>query len=380
MISLPFSTNGYTFINELGRGGFSYVYRAVHDKTRKFVAIKVFEKKIQTSESLRAIKREIKIMKSLDHPFISSFFQTMEDDENIYVVMENAERGTLLQFINVQGKLPEKIARKLFYQIMLALDYLHNKMKIAHRDIKAENILLDKYFNVKIIDFGFSVKFGNEGDEKKKEKFTNNCGTPKYVAPEVVKREQVSERSDIWSAGIILYMMVFGKYPFNAGNINDLFTCILFHEPAFPEHTNVDIIDLVSHMLDKNPNARWSIEEILKSVWATKSKESFSLNTIIDNPKYFVEGNSITDSVIINAMPQDITDDEFDAYYRITKKSRIIFDVNQLLHPSSLTRDIKTISETKISCTKPFIQPTGSYKVGKAGRRCSFPYSIFSIK
>lgn len=334
---------GYTVTDTIGSGAYSTVYRALHDKTRAFVAIKVISKSSHDTKQMKLFEREVAILQSIDHPFIATCFESFEDDDFIYIVTELAEKGSLLNFINTQGHIAEKKARKLFIQLMKALDYLHNEMGIAHRDIKTENIMLDAYFNLKLIDFGFAEEFKQH---QMKTFFQNNCGSPKYAAPEVIMKNGIDEKSDIWSAGIILYIMLFGKFPFFCDNINDLYQQILFSAPVFPEYTTPDLYDLMIHILDKNPRTRWSIKEILSSQWVQKGGEQKLYDEIIACPKYFVNQNSLLDSSLFSSFTCLLNienEEDFNIGYKIVKKMKINKELDRQVHPVSITKNLSKL-------------------------------------
>lgn len=157
--------------------------------------------------------------------------------------------------MNVNTIIPEKKVCNLFLQIIFALDYLHAEIKVVHNVVKPENIMLDEYFNVKLIDFGLS---GSNNTIN-----LNKCETVKYMALEVIKCANITEKSDIRSAGITLFLMLFQYFPFESSSCNELFQKIVCTDQIYPNHTNFQIIDLLNHLLDKNCEKRWGIDEIL---------------------------------------------------------------------------------------------------------------------
>lgn len=178
-----------------------------HLLTGEKVAVKVMNKSaIKDSESLTRVSRELSIMKSIRHPFISEFYQTFETEHQLFAVMEYCRHGELFDLVVKSGRLEEDHAAFLFYQIVEALTYLHS-LGIAHRDVKPENILLDQGHQIKLIDFGLS----NVSVDHKL--FGTPCGSPCYAPPEMIQKHVYDGKiSDVWSLGITLFAMVTGRF------------------------------------------------------------------------------------------------------------------------------------------------------------------------
>lgn len=163
----------YLMIRQIGSGSFASVWLAQHETTNIQVAIKVISKKnIENPDAKTRFNREISLLKQMQHPFISEFFESIENEQNFFLVMEYAENGNMLDFINVKGQLNEMQARHYFSELISVLEYLHDVKKVAHRDLKAENILLDRYDNIRVIDFGLSNVFSGSHELK------TACGSP----------------------------------------------------------------------------------------------------------------------------------------------------------------------------------------------------------
>lgn len=330
-MNLPYHVKGYTLIEQLGMGGFSTVYKAVHNISKLFVAIKCFTKKTLKPEHLTLINNEIKFLRMIDHPLIASFFECFEDEEYIFLAIEYAEKGNLLQFINSQEQLQEKLIKKIFVQLIISLDYLHNTMKLAHRDIKPENIVFDKHMNIKIIDFGFTDNIGTNED-------FFNYGSLSYVSPEIVKRECNDYRADIWAAGIILYSMSFGAFPFYAESHDALFYQILNSSPVYPAHSNPEVRNLISSLLEKDPAQRLTTSEILQSSWIEGTSELKLFQTISSNPKFSIANTIMNDSSIFNKVSYNINPDDFNVCLRIFAKNRIISCFDRHVKPLSMAQ------------------------------------------
>jgi serine/threonine protein kinase len=163
----------YTLFEEIGEGSTSSVRRAIHTKSHIAVAIKIISKRtISTPNKHTRFIREIELLKKTEHPLIIEFYQHFEDEENHYLVMEYMPNGNLASFINENGALSLQLTKRMFTQIFSVLEYLHKKLRVAHRDLKAENILLDENFNIRVIDFGLSKGFSGENDQ-----FNTKCGS-----------------------------------------------------------------------------------------------------------------------------------------------------------------------------------------------------------
>jgi serine/threonine protein kinase len=255
-------------INKLGSGSFASVWLAYHVITNFHVAIKIVNKEtLNTPESMTRFNREINLLKKIDHPFISQLFEVFDDQGFFYLVMEMIENGTILDFVNKHGRLNEDKARRYFSQLISALDYLHNTLFICHRDLKAENVLLDRNDNLRLIDFGLS----NEFTRKTPNLFTA-CGSPAYAAPEMIQGFPYTKATDIWSSGILLYAMAAGKLPFDDQNLNALLYKVINSEVIYPPFFSPALIDLLKRLLIKNPDQRITMQKIKELFWFSQSQ------------------------------------------------------------------------------------------------------------
>lgn len=251
--------DGYELVRMLGGGATGIVYLAIRQSDRKPCCVKCMKKK-----DVPNIAREINNFRKCEHSRIIKLYDIIENETEVYIVMEYASGGSLASFI-MKGPFADRLAYKFFIQILSAVDYLHTEHHLMHRDLKPENVMLDEHMNVKLIDFGFSKE--TTGSPQ----CATACGSPAFVAPEVIKREEYSYSADIWSVGIILYVMVVGKLPFNDPNLTSLLRLIVEEELTFPEEPNVDPVlkDLLIRLLDKNPLTRITIPEIYQHPWMT---------------------------------------------------------------------------------------------------------------
>ncbi|KAK5981074.1 Non-specific serine/threonine protein kinase [Trichostrongylus colubriformis] len=224
--------------------------------------------------------REVKIMKQLDHPNIVKLYQVMENEQTLYLVLEYASGGEVFDYLVAHGRMKEKEARVKFRQIVSAVQYLHSK-NIIHRDLKAENLLLDADMNIKIADFGFSNQFtlGNKLD--------TFCGSPPYAAPELFQGKKYDgPEVDVWSLGVILYTLVSGSLPFDGQNLKELRERVLRGKYRIPFYMSTDCENLLKKFLVLNPARRGTLETIMKDRWMNIGyEEEGELKPYVEPPK-----------------------------------------------------------------------------------------------
>jgi len=259
----------------IGRGNFAVVKIAKHRVTKTDVAIKIVDKRRLDAENLTKIYREIEVLKRIRHPHIIKLYQVMETSNMIYLVTEYAPQGEIFDLIAKQGRLSENDAREKFWQIISAVDYLH-KLNIVHRDLKAENLLLDSNFNIKLADFGFSNFYDNN------EMLNTFCGSPPYAAPEVFEGKKYNgPEIDIWSLGVVLYVLVCGVLPFEGANLQFLRDRVLSGRIRIPFFMSSECENLIRRMLTVDPKKRPTIEQIKKHKWmnATEYEKKFNFDS-----------------------------------------------------------------------------------------------------
>ncbi|OEL36720.1 CBL-interacting protein kinase 11 [Dichanthelium oligosanthes] len=219
---------------------------------------------------MEQIKREISIMRLVKHPNVLQLFEVMASKSKIYFVLEYAKGGELFNKIAKGGKLSEDAARKYFHQLISAVDYCHSR-GVYHRDLKPENLLLDENENLKVSDFGLSALAESKRQDGL---FHTTCGTPAYVAPEVLSRKGYDgAKADIWSCGVILFVLVAAYLPFHDTNLIEMYRKISKAEFRCPRFFSTELKDLLHRILDPDPSSRISISRIKRSAWYRKPVE-----------------------------------------------------------------------------------------------------------
>ncbi|GAA6060387.1 hypothetical protein JCM10212_004640 [Sporobolomyces blumeae] len=265
----PVIIGEYEIISTLGTGSFGKVKLARHVKTGLKVAMKFISKrKISTAEMSNRVHREIQYLSLLRHPHIIKLYDVISSPSDIVMVIEYLS-GELFDYIVKRGKMPEDEARRFFQQIMSALDYCHSH-NIVHRDLKPENLLLDENLNVKIADFGLS-NIMRDGDFLK-----TSCGSPNYAAPEVISGKlYAGPEIDIWSCGVILFVMLCGRLPFDDDHIPLLFKKINGGIFSLPPFLSAEARSLLTRMLTVDSNKRIKLHEIRQLPWFQKDLPSY---------------------------------------------------------------------------------------------------------
>ena len=304
--------NFYNYGRLIGQGAFGKVNIGLNVLSGRIVAIKSFIKdELKNSENMDKILYETNLMRKLNHPNITKILETFEDDKYIFIIMEYINGGNLFSFVKKRRKLSEKISKFLFRQIIEGIQHIHSK-KIVHRDIKLENILIDLNNKIKICDFGIGIML-NSDDELIREQ----CGTPMYMAPEIILNSKKNGYKgypvDIWSAGIALYIMLSGTLPFSYKNYDnneknemnnnsislsnnnnyDLQYSIVNKNPKKIKKISSEARDLLHGLLNKDPNKRLTIEEILNHPWLKKDNNCKKYKLFTKAERIMLEKNFI---------------------------------------------------------------------------------------
>lgn len=272
----------YELGRTLGEGTFAKVKFARNTETGENVAIKILDKeKVLRHKMIGQIKREITTMKLIKHPNIIRMYEVMASKTKVYIVLEFVTGGELFDKISCRGRLKEDEARKYFQQLINAVDYCHSR-GVYHRDLKPENLLLDASGTLKVSDFGLSALPQHVRDDGL---LHTTCGTPNYVAPEVINNKGYDgAKADLWSCGVILFVLMAGYLPFEDSNLMSLYKKIFKAEFSCPAWFSTSAKKLIKRILDPNPQTRITIAEVIENEWFKKGYQPPSFETVNANP------------------------------------------------------------------------------------------------
>jgi len=274
-------TDYYTIKEKLGSGSFATVKRAINKETGEVVAVKIIKKKRLTTKELKSIEREIDIMIKLKHRNVVTLLDVFDSPKQIYLVMELCVGGELFDKVVEAGNYSEHLASKAIKQVCRGIRYLHAN-GIIHRDLKPENLLY--YDNsseglLKITDFGLATHLDDPDDLMR-----TTCGTLHYVAPEVLLGHPYGKEVDLWSLGVILFVLLSGYLPFYADQKKQTYKLIVtgdyggFDDPVW-DGVSKDAKNLVVRLLDINPKNRISLDEVLRHPWISRAESVASPKT-----------------------------------------------------------------------------------------------------
>ena len=286
----------YSLGTELGSGAFGKVVLGKHILTNELVAIKILDKMIlnNTPDDYQSVKQEINILKTVKHKHIVQLYEVLQTPRHIFIIMEYCEGKDLLDYILTKNKLSEEESLKFFQQLINALFYLHSQ-NIAHRDIKIDNMLLDRNRDLKLVDFGLSTKYPDDN------LLDQPCGTVVYAAPEVLQgKEYHGMLADVWSSGIALYGMLSGYLPFGEANDEINRKNIIMGKIKFPSYFSDKAKDLLMHMLDLDPMTRYTLQEIRNHPWFNLSDYKLVPGIIIGYNKIPVDEHILNLCVAYN--------------------------------------------------------------------------------
>jgi serine/threonine protein kinase len=246
----------------VGVGSYGKVRAAWHRLTGSKVAIKTYDKsKLKDPAHWKRVHSEIKIMEQVSHPRIARMYEAVETPKRMHLIMECLDGGNLCSYVKAKRRLSEEESRKIFFQILQSIEHLH-MLGVTHRDIKLENILFDDKKDIKLIDFGFSTVCQ---PGKRLKVF---CGTPSYMAPEIVRRTEYEGKPvDMWSLGILLYALLCGCFPFRAKSYPDLYRRIARGTFAIPEELSASVKDLLRQLLTVDVSQRINASAAMRHSW-----------------------------------------------------------------------------------------------------------------
>ena len=259
----------YDVKNKLGSGKFGLVKLGIHKKTGQKVAIKIMKKSTMDSSDLELVRTEIEILKICQHPNIIRLYNVFENADYLYIIMEYCYGGDLFSYLeNRHFRLTEKRASTIIHQMATAVYYMHS-FGVVHRDLKPENVLMtstDEDSDIRILDFGLSKILGPY------EKCDEPYGTLTYCAPEIIVDEPYSKPVDLWSLGVMTYLMVSGKLPFNAEDENEIARQVVYDEPNYTRNPiwktiSPECLDFIQKLLNKDQNKRMTIKGVLEHKW-----------------------------------------------------------------------------------------------------------------
>lgn len=261
----------YELSRTLGEGTFGKVKYAINTETGEAVAIKVLDKeKIQKQNMGNQLKKEISIMKMVRHRYVVGMKEVLASKTKIFIVLELVTGGELFDKIVSVGKLPEDSAKYYFAQLVEGVEYCHS-LGVCHRDLKPENLLLDDHGNIKISDFGLSSLYvgdADAGSASRTELLHTTCGTPNYVAPEVLADQGYDgKKADVWSLGVILYVLLAGFLPFDESTIVALFDKIQKAEYSYPSWFSPEVREVLDRILIVDPKKRITLKELKVHPW-----------------------------------------------------------------------------------------------------------------
>ncbi|XP_032881275.1 serine/threonine-protein kinase MARK1 isoform X4 [Amblyraja radiata] len=361
----------YRLLKTIGKGNFAKVKLARHVLTGREVAVKIIDKTQLNPTSLQKLPgspcpglptvdsrvtklfREVRIMKILNHPNIVKLFEVIETEKTLYLIMEYASGGEVFDYLVAHGRMKEKEARAKFRQIVSSVEYCHQRC-IVHRDLKAENLLLDADMNIKIADFGFSNEFTIGS------KLDTFCGSPPYAAPELFQGKKYDgPEVDVWSLGVILYTLVSGSLPFDGQNLKELRERVLRGKYRIPFYMSTDCENLLKKLLVLNPAKRGSLEQIMKDRWMNVGFEEEELKPYGEPEPDYSDSNRIETMITMGFPRDEITQslvgqkyDEVMACYLLLGRKPPEFEGSESVSSSNLCQRSRPNSDLNNSSTQ----------------------------
>jgi len=296
------SIEDYIVGKQIGQGAYATVFFGLHRESGKKVAIKIYEKyKLLDPQRRKSVRCEIRLMERMRHPNIVIFHDALDTPKQIYIIMDFVGGGSLHHFLKKRPhrRLDDQLAKRLIFQVCQGIKYLHDR-HIVHRDVKLENLLLDENGTVKIIDFGFSTIVP---PGKRLKIF---CGTPSYMAPEIVARKEYSGFcADIWAVGVLLYALLCGSFPFRGQNDRDLYRKIVRGVFHVPDLVTDGARSLLSRVLTPDMTRRPGVDDVLADAWFSAHRDDLYTSTAKGTCSY--QPNTSTSSTATTTAPSSST-------------------------------------------------------------------------
>ncbi|XP_044461285.1 CBL-interacting serine/threonine-protein kinase 20-like [Mangifera indica] len=372
--------NKYELGRLLGQGTFAKVYHGRNLKTGQSVAIKIIDKeKILKVGLIDQIKREISVMRLVRHPHIVQLYEVMASKNKVYFIMEYVKGGELFNEV-AKGKLKEDTVRKYFQQLIGAVEFCHSR-GVYHRDLKPENLLLDENGDLKISDFGLSAlpeSIRQDG------LLHTTCGTPAYVAPEVInKKGYDGAKADIWSCGVVLYVLMAGYLPFYDSNLVEMYKKITRGEFRCPNWIPPEVRKLLSRILDPNPNTRITMAKLMENTWLKKNFKKPKIpqfpqgqqrnKMISDVHAAFESSESESSSTTSMASRSPVRPHLFNAFDIISLSQG--FNLSGLFEPA-----VNGSLETRFTTTKPVSAIVSKFEEIAMTEKCNFNKEDGTVK
>uniref|UniRef100_A0A3Q3QFN1 non-specific serine/threonine protein kinase n=1 Tax=Monopterus albus TaxID=43700 RepID=A0A3Q3QFN1_MONAL len=331
----------YRLLKTIGKGNFAKVKLARHTLTGREVAIKIIDKTQLNPTSLQKVC-PLKL------------FEVIETEKTLYLVMEYASGGEVFDYLVAHGRMKEKEARAKFRQIVSAVEYCHQK-RIVHRDLKAENLLLDADMNIKIADFGFSNEFTLGS------KLDTFCGSPPYAAPELFQGKKYDgPEVDVWSLGVILYTLVSGSLPFDGQNLKELRERVLRGKYRIPFYMSTDCENLLKKLLVLNPGKRGSLQQIMKEKWMSIGYDAEELKPFSEPEQDFSDLKRIELMETMGFSQEEVKAaldgqkyNEVTATYLLLGRKPAEFEGSESLSSSNLLQRLRPCSDLNGSTQSP---------------------------
>ncbi|XP_033209247.1 SNF-related serine/threonine-protein kinase-like isoform X2 [Belonocnema kinseyi] len=299
----------YDLEETLGRGHFAVVKLARHVFTGEKVAVKVIDKSKLDEISRAHLFQEVRCMKLVQHPNVVRLYEVIDTQTKLYLILELGDGGDLYDYImRHESGLSEEVARTYFRQIVRAISYCH-RLHVVHRDLKPENVVFfEKIGTVKLTDFGFSNRFCPG------QKLETSCGSLAYSAPEILLGDSYDAPAvDIWSLGVILYMLVCGQAPFQEANDSETLTMIMDCKYSIPSHVSDGCKKLIARMLVREPEGRATLEEIASNPWLSVGSDADPIESLplVSRQQVSEENHNLIITKMVNgniATKEEITD------------------------------------------------------------------------